>query len=272
MRMGAKFPGVDSPIVLWARRRRKPALTALALVITSALIANGSLPPPPAGSTVVGTPFDGDFAIRLGNAIANTTEGSPWSLVEDRGFGSPDSYPISPRAISGLFPNCTPLWVSRTPIEFAASPPETFPGNLPNWLLVFVNNASEGLLIVDASAISQPSARVVLIAEGPCERQFANLGLTSVPPFDSPQIAFLAGDVGGTRFLGNNTGASQEMTLATGAWSILYTDCSPYDPTGTGGEFVAGYEAGTAELIGAHTFNSTGCPVATFDPYGVMLR
>jgi hypothetical protein len=236
------------------------------LLVTAILVGVGWLPVPDGIQNDVGNPLSAAEALGLVNTSELELQGHPWVPVEAVGFGAPESVTLPTSLLTGFFPKCTTVFTSSEPLTLPANPPEAFPGNFPNWEIVSIDPIG-GLALAFVSNVGLKSATIALIENSGCTTVYPNVSVLPSRFIDSPQIGELANENGGSGFTSQHQRVTEEMQFTNATWAVVYTTCSPYDSSGVGDQFLAGFESGTGKIIGIQA-NETGvpCSSATFEP------
>lgn len=214
------------------------------IVIVVIVLLSLTLHPGPSSSksaaVVYGEPISAPQATGPAEAAQATQKGGPWTPSALEGWGAP----VSQSGTSGSVTNCTTVWSNSSTVVVDATPADASPGELGFWVLYSLNAGGDLLLTDVFEANGTVHASNGLEVTGSCASTYSTaLGLPA-DLANSTTVAATANAAGGATFLTDHPGAWQLFTAIGDLWTVLYTSCSLYAPSGTGAIFT-GFFNGT---------------------------
>jgi hypothetical protein len=223
-------------------------------------------------------------AYAVAQPSANKVAGGPWDLVAAAGVDSPTS--VTTNVSTATSTNCVFSAVPGGTIPSSVTIPafhgQLSSGGSPFWGMIFVNRASQQVLLV---GVQNGTPQALAIGTGSCVQTFGNF--TNVPSgiVDSSTAASAAWGDGGSAFVGahGNLTLTLEMGLIGGGtllgipigatWLISISPCgfSGSGPAGTQPEFTALINAENGNVTLARVTTTTCSSTTTTIPLGSVF-
>ncbi len=230
---------------------------AVAAVAVAAAVTYELKVPHPAGSTATtyGTPLNYSQVASPAGAAQERLGGAPWTPDSIIGLGDRHSYVGD----EGLVAGCTVVWENASTIVIPATPAGAAAGAVAFWVVASVNASGAVLLTEVTELSSEIVASNGAVVEGSCTAAFTVDGPIAPPVVGSELVAAAANEAGGSAFLSEFPGSTEEVALVGPAWLVAYSTCEPFATSGTGEGFTATFYASNGTLIGAEGPESGSC-------------
>ncbi len=132
---------------------------------------------------------------------------------------------------------CSSVWSASKSLLAPATPTDATPGQVSWWVLVSSDTAGDVLLTLVTNTGGSIHGADIVILSGSCTSTFTEFGGILSSAVDSSTAVQSADAAGGSTFLSEHPGATEELVLAGSYWAIDYTTCTPDSTGGTGTQF-----------------------------------
>lgn len=207
------------------------------------------------GPAPVGTALDEAAAARAGDARENSTSGGPWSATAIYGLGLSGGYNGS----SGFVPGCSTVWENGSNLLVPVTPTSAAAGFVSGWLFFAKNPSSELLITAVYQTGTAITASNVIILQGSCITAFTALGPVPSSIVDSTTVVASTNSMGGSTFLSSHTVQAVSLIVLGDYWSVEYTTCSFFAPSGSGENYTAIFDATTGATLAPGSTVSALC-------------
>jgi hypothetical protein len=243
------------------------AVVVVVVVVIALLAVLGVFNSSSPASGPMGSPLPYSQAIGPAQTSANTTQGGPWTIVAAEGIGIANGISsTNSEGVVGGSCTFTPVADSPSEVTIPGTPGNATGGSVAFWIFFATQTNSSAILLLSVTANAILPWGTITGSE--CSHAFGDLGgISNQRLIDSTTAAADLDSNGGTAFLSNHTGVSQEFILfgaeeATSnvaAWDVTYTTCGLTATSGSGYEITAAFLATTGAIFEGPTSEAITC-------------
>jgi hypothetical protein len=188
----------------------------------------------PAGATY-GTPLLYSQVTGPAALAQGTMKDGPWAPVDVLGLSTGASGVSVPgsQGVGG----CTSVWTNSSTFVVPATPSNATAGQVSTWIVASQNATGAVLLTLVSSVNHGIVAANVVLMTGTCTATFREFGAIPGSVIDSSTAVSEANAGGGSSFLAQYSAPTKLLGILGPYWTILYSTCSYYSPSGSGNEF-----------------------------------